>query len=126
MGMFSHALIAWLQCGQAERGTTRLYGVCRAASLSGCDIPLSSAHCCFQPSSIIFGNRWITTLRKLPTIRPSTPHMMVNASGEDWRSWNNAVMSAVSVETNPLAGYVGTKTADHQAQYAAHDGERER
>ena len=35
-------------------------------------------------------------------------------------------MSAVSVETNPRAGYVGTKTADHQAQYGPHDGERER
>jgi hypothetical protein len=32
---------------------------------------------------------------------------MVNASGEDWRSWINAVISAVSVKTNPLAGYVG-------------------
>ena len=34
-------------------------------------------------------------------------------------------MSAVSVETNPRAGYVGTKTADHQAQYGTHYGERE-
>jgi hypothetical protein len=63
---------------------------------------------------------------KLPTINPNMPHMMVNASGEDWRSCINAVISAVSVKTNPLAGYVGTKTADHQAQYATHDGERER
>jgi hypothetical protein len=63
---------------------------------------------------------------KLPTIRPNTAPMPVNASGEDWRSWNNSVMSAVSVETNPRAGYVGTKTADHQAQYGTHAGERER
>jgi hypothetical protein len=44
---------------------------------------------------------------KLPTIRPNTPHTPVNRSGEDWRRWNNSVMSAVSVETNPHAGYVG-------------------
>jgi len=44
---------------------------------------------------------------KLPTIRPSTPHMAANSSGEDCRIRNNSVMSVVSVETNPLAGQVG-------------------
>jgi hypothetical protein len=33
--------------------------------------------------------------------------MPVNASGEDWRSWNNAVMLAVSVKTIPRAAYFG-------------------
>jgi hypothetical protein len=42
--------------------------------------------------------------------------MMVNASGVDWRSWNNADMSAVSVKTNPRAGYAGTDTSGNQAE----------
>ena len=42
----------------------------------------------------------------LPTIRPSTPHVPVKSSGEDWSIWNSSVMSAVSEETNPQ-GYVG-------------------
>jgi hypothetical protein len=49
--------------------------------------------------------------------------MIVKASGEDWSNWNKAVISAVSAETNPRAGYVGAKTADHQSEYAAHNGE---
>jgi hypothetical protein len=44
---------------------------------------------------------------KLPTIRPSTPAMMVNASSEDSRRWGNVYIVAVSVKTNPLAGYIG-------------------
>ena len=47
---------------------------------------------------------------KLPTIKPSTPHIIVNASGEDWRSWGNVVMSAVSVKANSLVGYIGADT----------------
>jgi hypothetical protein len=44
---------------------------------------------------------------KLPTINPSMPHIMANESGEDWSSWNNGVMSFVSVEINTRSCYVG-------------------
>lgn len=48
---------------------------------------------------------------KLPTIRPSTPAMMVNASGEDWRSWGNVYIVAVSVKADALATGPGIRHA---------------
>jgi hypothetical protein len=50
---------------------------------------------------------------KLPTISPKMAHMMVNASGEDWSSWNNAVISAVSVKINPRADCAGVRAAEY-------------
>src|ERR1700758_2779372 len=74
--MFSNAEMRWRQAGHCDRGTTRLY-----AGSSGRVSPESSAHCARQPRSSIFGRRWMTTLRKLPTHRPTTAAMEAAASG---------------------------------------------
>jgi peptide methionine sulfoxide reductase MsrB len=58
---------------------------------------------------------------KLPTISPNIPHKMVNASSDDWRSWGNVFISAVSVETNAHAGHVcaNLPTIDPGIRHAA-------
>src|SRR5439155_26878432 len=75
-GMFSNAAMRWPQAGHCERGVIRLYG-----GSSGGGSPDSSAHCACQPRSSIFGSRWTTTLRKLPTQRPTMPLTSHVASG---------------------------------------------
>ena len=67
--MFCSAVIGALHCGQAERGVTRLI---RPAGGRALALPASSAHSARSALSIMIGTRWITTLRKLPIIRPST------------------------------------------------------
>src|SRR5881397_1869793 len=75
-GMFSNAAMRWPQAGHSERGVIRLYG-----GSSGGASPDSSAHCARQPRSSIFGSRWMTTLRKLPTQRPTMPPTNTATSG---------------------------------------------
>jgi hypothetical protein len=53
-----------------------LYAGCGAAVS-----PRSSAHCSCQPRSSIFGSRWITTFRKLPTHSPTTSAHAVATAG---------------------------------------------
>src|SRR5271165_1857315 len=93
--MFSNAAIRWPQPGHCDRGTIRLY---LGSSATGC--PDSSAHCVRQPRSSIFGRRWMTTLRKLPTQRPITP------------ATTNAATGSVSI-----AGMrQGARASDHRPQ----------
>jgi hypothetical protein len=80
-GMFCSAVIGALQPGQAERGTIRLYG-CGSSAFedasglaAGASPAASIAHSARSSFSIITGTRWITTLRKLPTSRPTTTQM---------------------------------------------------
>src|SRR5258706_15793972 len=83
-GMFCQARIGAWQAGQAERGVTRLKGA--AAELvfaGGALVPgASSAHCSRHWRSSIFGKRWMTTLRKLPTSSPNTPASATQAAPE--------------------------------------------
>ena len=53
---------------------------CTAAAAGGVS-PRSSAHCACQPRSSIFGRRWMTTLRKLPTHSPTTAATVMNTVG---------------------------------------------
>src|SRR5262245_51116581 len=77
-GMFSNAEMPWPQAGHWERGTKRLY---RSAGFAGGAEPSSSAHSCFQSRSMIFGRRWMTTLRKEPTTRPTRSETQGNTAG---------------------------------------------
>ncbi len=52
-----------------------------SGSTTGGASPLSSAHCAAQSHSIMIGRRWMTTLRKLPTIRPINPAARASATG---------------------------------------------
>src|SRR6185437_14925665 len=88
IGMFCSAVIGALQAGQAERGTTRLNrSLGAAAELAGMvaawSVCSSSAHCSRHWRSIMMGTRWMTTLRKLPTIRPSTRQQPMKNAGEE-------------------------------------------
>ena len=74
--MFSLARMRRPQPGHADRGRARLY----AGAASGA-WPASSAHCAAHSRSIIFGRRWITTLRKLPTARPMTAARVTKTVG---------------------------------------------
>jgi len=47
---------------------------------------------------------------KLPIIKPGTPAMIVNASGEGWSSWGNVFIWAVSVQTGQCGESVGADT----------------
>jgi hypothetical protein len=84
--MFSRAVIWWPQCGQRERGTSRLKG---GFFSTGVAASAAVAFCCASASSssashwacIISGSRWMTTLRKLPTSRPTTPATITENSG---------------------------------------------
>ena len=66
-GMFSSAVIRCPHAGTPSAGRRG----CRRAR-RGSSSPRSSAHCACQPRSSIFGSRWMTTFRKLPTHRPTT------------------------------------------------------
>src|SRR5712672_813360 len=89
IGMFCQARIGAWQAGQAERGVTRLYGAAAGpvfatgALAPGALVPgASSAHCSRHWRSSIFGRRWMTTLRKLPTSSPNTPASAAQAAPE--------------------------------------------
>ncbi|MNT69852.1 hypothetical protein D3C72_2081950 [compost metagenome] len=64
--MFSQARISWLQWGQREFGNTRL----NTGPVGSAGRLNASRACSCQSRNIIFGRRWITTLRKLPISRP--------------------------------------------------------
>src|SRR5262249_22219298 len=99
--MFWSALIGALQAGQAERGTIRLkgsfdLGVCVPGSADpGVPVLSSSAHCSRHWRSRMIGRRWMTTFRKLPTIKPSTRQVTANRPGEE------ASSSATDIGTEP-------------------------
>ena len=63
--MFSSAVMPCPQLGQRERGATRLSG-----GSCGAGWPASAAHSARHSRSMIFGSRWITTLRNEPTHSP--------------------------------------------------------
>src|SRR5262245_11243704 len=75
-GMFSIAVMPWPQAGQCERGTKRLY----LSVDFGLGVFSSSAHSSRQVRSIILGRRWMTTLRKEPTARPTRKQTQGNAA----------------------------------------------
>src|SRR5258707_715847 len=66
-GIFSSAPMPLPQEGQRDRGTIRLY-----VSWAGSSWPESSAHSARQARSIIFGRRWMATLRNEPMHSPET------------------------------------------------------
>src|SRR5438876_9026124 len=82
-GIFSAAVIPWPQAGQRERGTNRLYvsGFGWGGGAGELPVCASSAHCSSQSRSIIFGKRWMTTLRNEPTASPSVRHSQGNTAG---------------------------------------------
>src|SRR5512147_2069207 len=53
--------------------------------------PASSAHCACQSRSIIFGRRWMTTFRKLPTARPAIVASVTKPAG--WARASRRVMA---------------------------------
>src|SRR2546427_5492114 len=76
--MFSYQWMAWPQCGQRERGRLRLRGgSAGSGAAEGGVAPDCScahwAHSAFHCCSIMRGSLCTTTLRKLPTNRPSRP-----------------------------------------------------
>src|SRR3990172_8298967 len=75
-GMFWTAEMRCPHAGHCDRGTSKLYR-------SVCDVglPASSAHCCRQVRSSMIGSRWMTTLRKLPTAKPSRNTNKINVKG---------------------------------------------
>src|SRR6185437_2997377 len=86
--MFCNAVMGALQAGQAERGTTRLkrsFVGGAAGSVAARSGPASSAHSSRHWRSIMIGTRWMTTLRKLPTTRPSTRQTPMNRAGDEAR-----------------------------------------
>src|SRR6266581_5407680 len=116
-GMFSSAEIGWLQAGHCERGTTRLY---RGRSATGS--PDSSAHCARQPRSSIFGRRWMTTLRKLPTHSPITPPMDTATSGATAITGIPANASDDGTELEDRQVHRDHQAPDHHTQ--EHDDDR--
>ena len=75
-GMFCQGLIGAPQSGHWEPGRDSVRG---GSSGTGCSS--SSQHSRRQLSSIILGNRRITTLRKLPTISPNAVQVSVKKTG---------------------------------------------
>src|SRR5258706_5953075 len=116
-GMFSSAEIGWPQAGHCERGTTRLY---RGRSATGS--PESSAHCARQPRSSIFGRRWMTTLRKLPTHSPIKPPMDTATSGATAITCIPANASDDGTELEDREVHRDHQAADHHTQ--EHDDDR--
>src|SRR5438128_8066177 len=82
-GIFSVAVISWPQAGQRERGTNKLYvsGFGWGGGAGELPVCASSAHCSSQSRSIIFGKRWMTTLRNEPTTSPNARHSQGNTAG---------------------------------------------
>jgi len=71
--MFSSTATGRPQCGQREPGRSS------DNSSAGAGVsPRSSAHWTDQSRSIMRGRRWMTTLRKLPIIRPNRSEAAMN------------------------------------------------
>lgn len=104
-GIFSSAVIMCPHFGQRERGVTRLNGL---LSLSAVGLPSISLHWCFHSRSIITGKRWMTTLRKLPSISPNKKQAVINTA------WLLARISAICMRdytTSPslkIGRYIAT------------------
>src|SRR6185312_11994590 len=99
--MFCSAVMGALQAGQAERGTTRLkrsFVGGTAGSVAAGSGPASSAHSSRHWRSIMIGTRWMTTLRKLPTTRPSTRQTPMNRAGDEARRAITAGFPSASQE----------------------------
>src|SRR5215207_6487194 len=89
--MFWSALIWWPQAGHAERGSTRLYRSAVAVAIAP-SLAFNSAHSARQRASIIFGIRWMTTLRMLPMQRPISTQLTTRNAGELWSSESADIM----------------------------------
>ena len=77
----------WPQCGQRERGTSRLNASAGAGATGGLPAGAAfsaaiAANSASHWRSIILGRRWITTLRKLPISNPMTPASAASISGD--------------------------------------------
>src|SRR6185436_15911395 len=75
-GMFCSAVMGALHLGQAERGMITLNFGC-----GGACVPASSAQSARSSLSIMMGTRWMTTLRKLPIMRPNATQIPMNSAG---------------------------------------------
>src|ERR1700676_1432867 len=125
--MFCSAWIGALQAGQQERGTTRLNGGGSAAAGLAAALAATWAatapggeaggcgHCACPCCSSMIGSRWITTFRKLPTMRPTSSATAINAVG-DCASRSSTRLADDGTELEDRQVHGDDQAADQHAQ----------